>query len=144
VVTIGRRASELLTAAADPAKAGPMAAYMKSDTPFYGVGAKERKTVVAQLVSEFPVASRKEYTSRVRSLWAGSFREDRYVAIGYARSFAQFATISSVPLYRTMIVRGSWWGYVDEIAIHLVGSVLIVQSEAATPRIGAWISDRQL
>jgi len=144
VVTIDQRSAELLAAAADPEKAGPMAAYMKSSAPFYGVMAKQRNTVVAELVREFPANSSKEYAARVRSLWAGSFREDRYVAISYARSFPRFITISNLRMYRTMIVQGSWWDYVDEIASHLVGSVLMVQPDLTTPRVAAWIGDEDL
>jgi len=141
---IDTRSSELLAAAADSTKAGPMAAYMKSSTPFYGVVAKKRKIVVAQLARDIPVDNARDYVSHVRCLWSGSFREDRYVAIGYARSFPQFISISSMDLYRSMIVEGAWWDFVDEIASHLVGSVLITQPEVATPRVAAWIDDRHL
>ncbi|RLE12584.1 MAG: DNA alkylation repair protein, partial [Actinobacteria bacterium] len=43
-----------LAAVADPAKAGPMAAYMKTDMPFYGVQKAGRTTVMRRLKQEFP------------------------------------------------------------------------------------------
>lgn len=141
---INERSSELLAAAADATKAEPMAAYMKSTTPFYGVMAQQRKKIVAQLVREIPAATAKDYLAHVQCLWSGSLREDRYVAIGYARSFPHFVSISSLDLYRSMIVEGAWWDYVDEIASHLVGSVLVVEPEIVTPQIRTWVNDEDL
>lgn len=140
MATIAERASHLLSTRADPAKAEPMALYMKSDMPFYGVMSKDRRTVTRQLVVEYPARDHAGYARNVRSLWSGAFREDRYLAIGYARSRPRFVTISSLPLFRTMIVQGAWWDFVDEIASHLVGSVLIAQPDVATPRVATWVS----
>jgi len=139
VTNIQDRASDLLKTCADPARADPMAAYMKSEMPFYGVMAKDRKIIVKQLVHEYRIEGHAEYAMNVRSLWGGACREHRYVAVGYARSFPQFVTVSNLSLYQSMIVEGAWWDFVDEIASHLVGSVLMKQPDAATPRIKKWI-----
>lgn len=136
--------AERLTEAADPAKAGPMAAYMKTCTPFYGVQAGGRKPIARAAVREFPPRTRDDYRSAVLALWRQSHREERYLAIEYARAFPRFVTLSSVPLYRRMIVEGAWWDLVDEIAVHLVGRVLLNQRTRMTPKIRAWIGDPDL
>ncbi|MFV2000610.1 MAG: DNA alkylation repair protein [Acidimicrobiia bacterium] len=141
---IADRAFGLLTASANPENAGPMAAYMKSRMPFHGVMSTDRKVITRQLVEEYPAYDHGQYARNVRSLWGGSFREDQYLAIGYARSFPRYVTVSNLRLYRTMVVQGAWWDFVDEIASHLVGSVLVTQPEVATPRIAAWIGDKDL
>lgn len=142
--TLADRAAELLTAQADPARAGQMAAYMKSEAPFFGVPSQQRMVISRKLVAEFPAESRREYVESVRSLWSGDHRELKYLAVSYARSFSPYVTLSSLPLYRTMIQEGAWWDFVDEIASHLVGEVLLNQRAKATHRITPWIDDEDL
>ena len=133
-----------LSASADPAKAGPMAAYLKTDMPFYGVQKAGRVPILREVVKSFPPSNRDGYDTVVLALWEQPHREEKYLAIGYARSFPQFVTLSSVPLYRRLIVEGAWWDLVDETATHLVGDVLLRQREAMTPKIESWIDDRDL
>ena len=38
-------------------------------------------------------------------------------------------------------MEGAWWDYVDSLAIHLVGQVLLNQRDATTPKVRAWIDD---
>ena len=129
---------------ADTNKAGPMAAYMKTDMPFYGVQKAGRVPILRDTVTRFQPADRGEYRSAIGALWARPHREEKYLAIGYARSFPEFVTLSSVPLYRRMIVEGAWWDLVDETAIHLIGDVLHHQRDGMTPKIEAWIDDRDM
>jgi len=136
--------ADRLAAIADPDKAGPMAAYMKTDMPFYGVQKAGRVPILREAVKRFPPYDRDDYLAAVLALRDQPHREEKYLAIGYARSFPQFITLSSAPLYRRMIVEGAWWDLVDETAIHLVGDVLLHQREAMTPRIEAWIDDRDM
>lgn len=137
-VTVAAAASGLLSDAADMDKARAMASYMKSEMPFYGVAAPERKAILRTLVTTHPAASRGNYESAVRTLWSGDRREERYVAIGYARSFPRYVTLTSIPLYRMMVRSGAWWDFVDEIAVHLVGYVLERQRERLTPTMDVW------
>jgi len=128
-----------LAGVADPEKAVPMAAYMKTDTPFYGVQAAPRKPILREAVRRFPPGTRGEYHEAVLALWNRPHREEKYLAIGYARAFPRFVTVSSVPLFRRMIVEGAWWDLVDEAAVHLVGRVLFNQRDRMAPKVEAWI-----
>ncbi len=136
--------ADRLVEAADPNKAGPMAAYLKTDMPFYGVQKAGRVPVLRDAVKQFPPTDRSDYRGAVLALWNQPHREEKYLAIGYARSFPQFVTLSSVPLYRRMIVEGAWWDLVDETAIHLVGDVLRRQRDRMTPKVETWIDDRDM
>jgi len=132
------RAVDLLVQAGDPDRAASMAAYMRTDMPFYGVASPERKRISRIVGTEFPATTRIEYVRCVRALWGGSHREEKYLGIAYARSYPRFVTLSSLPLYRMMIVQGAWWDFVDEIASHLVGAVLLGQRDRATPELRSW------
>ena len=137
-------ALSLLCEVADPARAEQMAAYMKTNMPFHGVTSQSRKSISRQLTSQFPASSRGEYERAVRTLWRGTHREEKYLAIAYARSFPRFVTLSSIPLYRTMITQGAWWDLVDDIASHLVGGVLLEQRDRATPRMESWTTSNDM
>jgi 3-methyladenine DNA glycosylase AlkD len=136
----GRR----LAAAANPAKAKPMAAYMKTGQPFYGVQKPARTPILRELVTDFPPADRDEYRAAVLALWNQPHREEQYLAIGYAKAFPRYVTLSSVPLYRRLVVEGAWWDLVDDVAISLIGTVLVNQRVRMTPKVRAWIGDPDL
>lgn len=126
---------------ANPAKAGPMAAYMKTDMPFFGVQKAGRTPIVRALVDRFAPTDRTQYEMVVRALWKQSHREEKYVAIDYAESFPDFIDTRSVPLYRDIIVDGAWWDFVDRVAAHLVGGALQVDRPDVTATLRAWIDD---
>lgn len=133
-----------LSAVSDSKKAARMAAYMKTDTPFYGVQKTERVPVQRAMVGRFPAESRSDYRQAVLALWTQPHREERYLAIEYALAFPRYVTVSTLPLYRRMILEGAWWDSVDAVAIHLVGQVLERQRAVTTPKVAAWIDDRDL
>lgn len=133
-----------LSAAADPDKAAPMAAYMKTDMAFYGVQKKGRVPVVRALVAGFPAADRSAYETTVRALWRLPHREEKYVAIAYARAFDEWIDAASMELYRELVVEGAWWDFVDEVAVKLVGMALLKERRAIEPIIRPWITDDDL
>jgi 3-methyladenine DNA glycosylase AlkD len=130
-----------LAAAADPEKAAPMAAYMKTDMPFYGVQKKGRTPIVRRLTNQFPPADRASYENTVLGLWGLPHREEKYVAIAYARSFDTWVDAASLPLFRRLIVEGAWWDLVDETAIKLVGRALLEDRNTVEGIIRPWIGD---
>ena len=128
----------------DPRKAAEMAAYMKTDMPFYGVQKPQRELVYKELLWRFPITSRPEYEAAIEALWAQPHREEKYTAIHIARSYPDFITVSAVPLYKRLIREGAWWDLVDENAVHLVGHVLLHQRKTMKPKIEKWIDDRDM
>jgi len=137
-------ASVALASVADPGKAADMARYMKTEMPFYGAQKAATAPILSDLVRRWPPATRSEYTALVESLWSLPHREEKYLALGVARKHERFVTISSVPLYRRLIVSGAWWDLVDEVATHLTGKVLLRQRERMTPTILSWLEHRHL
>jgi 3-methyladenine DNA glycosylase AlkD len=136
--------TQRLSEAADPEKAGPMAAYLKTDMPFYGVQTAGRVPIRREIKARFPPADPEEYRKAVLALWNLPHREEKYLAIGYARSFPAHIAPASLPLYRKMIVEGAWWDLVDGVASDLVGTVLLDARSETTPTIEAWIDDPDL
>ena len=133
-----------LTEAADADKAGPMAAYLKTDMPFYGVQKAGRAPVVRELRRSCPPADRSDYVAVVEALWNLPHREEKYLAIGYARSFDAYIDAESLPLFASLVVEGAWWDLVDEVAIKLVGRALAKERVSVTPTVSRWIGSPDL
>lgn len=128
-----------LSSLADPMKAREMARYMKTDMPFYGVQKTQRVPVERDLVRMFPPPGKGEYQATVLALWGLGHREEKYLALGYARHFEEFIVPDSLPLYRRLIVDGAWWDLVDEVATHLVSGLVIGYPAEAWPEVDTWI-----
>lgn len=136
--------SEQLAAAADPEKAGPMAAYMKTMMPMYGVQKQQRDQIVREVVSSAPGPNRTQYRQLVKALWNLPHREEKYMAIAMARRHDQHIVVSMLPMYRSMIKSGAWWDFVDEIAINLVGKLWSDDRELLAGHMDKWIDDDDL
>ncbi|NND02365.1 MAG: DNA alkylation repair protein [Acidimicrobiia bacterium] len=127
---------------AENAKA--MAAYMKTDMPFFGVKRPERDSIFKEMTRRYPVETRREYDKAVKELWSQPHREEKYLAIAVARKASDFITPPSLPLYRKLIVEGSWWDFVDDVAANLVGPLLLDHRPRFAPVMERWIDDRDM
>lgn len=126
---------------ADPAKAPAMAAYMRTEMPFYGIQKPERLPVYRKLKKQFAPCDRLAYEDAVLSLWRLPHREEKYAALEYACSFDKFVHHQSIPLYERLIREGAWWDFVDTLAVHLVGHALLKDREVVKPVMDRWIDD---
>lgn len=133
-----------LKAAAIPEKAPEMAAYMKTEMPFYGVPAPARKAIERALKKRFVPATAEEHRDYIKAIWALPHREEKYVAISMARAWKKWVNADSLDLYREWIEDGAWWDLVDEIAQHLIGDSYMKDRERVAPVMDEWIEDPNL
>ena len=133
-----------LKAVEDPERAISMAAYMKTDMPFYGVSSPARRPIARELKVQYPPGSASEYRKNVGLLWALPHREEKYLAIDYALSFKNLITFDQIDLYRQMVVEGAWWDFVDGIASDLVGRVMLNDRERMRPVLEEWIDHKDM
>lgn len=139
--------SDILAAYAkvgDPTKAPQMQKYMKSETPYRGIGTPQRREINREIFKRYKIASFAQYDRVVRELWDAEYREDRYASIAVAMHYRKFQVIEALTLYRMMIETGAWWDYVDTIAIHLVGNLLRIYPDKMKNVLNAWIVDDHL
>ena len=125
----------------DPSKAPAMAAYMKTGQAFFGVPTPSRVAIIRELRTRFVPIDQKAYARNVLALWQLPHREEQYVAVAYARQHSEFVAPASMPLYERMIREGAWWDFVDEIAAHLAGAVLLNYRGKTRATIERWIDD---
>lgn len=130
-----------LSLVADPERAKGAAAYMKTNMAFYGVTSPQRKVILRRVVRLFPATSVDEYRQAVSALWERPHREEKYLATAYARAFPEYVTADQIDLYRRMVVEGAWWDFVDEIAAHLIGKVVLDSRNDMRPILDQWIAE---
>jgi 3-methyladenine DNA glycosylase AlkD len=128
-----RRVRRRLKELADPDRARPMQAYMKSAMPFLGVDAPSQRTLWRELFTQAEVMSFDEWTRVILTLWRqAKYREERYAAIALAdwRTYRAFRTRRAIPMLDEMIVSGAWWDFVDALATHHLADVLAAERDA--------------
>jgi 3-methyladenine DNA glycosylase AlkD len=112
---------------AQPEKAKPMQAYMKSSMPYHGVPTPVADKIFKSVFAPQEFGDSESWRRAVLYLWRNArFREERYAAIALARQrrFAAYQTMEALPMYEEMIVTGAWWDFVDNIAAHGIGGLL--------------------
>lgn len=124
---------------ADPARAVPMAAYMKTEMPFYGVPKPGRVPIAREVKAKFPPVDAEDYRRKVLALWGLPHREEKYLAIGYAWTFPEHVVFSQVDLFERMIVEGAWWDFVDELASPIVGKIVLEDRVLMRPVLEQWV-----
>jgi 3-methyladenine DNA glycosylase AlkD len=146
VATLVARVRAELAAAADPAKAEPMRAYMKSSMPFLGVPTPQARPIYRRVFAEQPLASFEAWRAAILLLWREArYREERYAAIALAgdRRYRAYQTPEALAIYEEMIVSGAWWDYVDALA-SLVGALLSAYPAPMRSAVLAWSRDADL
>ena len=133
-----------LAAQADPARAKGAQAYMKSEMPFYGVPSPAQKRLWREEFAAHPLETTEQWQQVALVLWrTASFREERYTAIGLVsdRRYLSYRTPAVVPMLEEMIVKGAWWDYVDALASHPLGDVLVADPARVSRLMRRWATD---
>ena len=136
-----------LAAAADPARASAMQAYMKSDMPYHGIRMPDVRRICKPIFDAHPLGSQHALDDTVERLFTGAtHREERYAAIQLARHrrYRPYQDPDRIPLYRRLIIAGAWWDTVDEIAGNLVGPILASHPAEVRPIVLRWATDDDL
>jgi 3-methyladenine DNA glycosylase AlkD len=134
-----------LRAAADPAAAEPMRAYMKSSMPFLGVPMPARTAALRPVLAADPLADPAAWRGTVRTVFRdATYREERYAALAIARRYPRHLTAEPQPsldLLDEIVVTGAWWDLVDEAAIRLLGPLLLRHPGTVRPAVRRWARD---
>jgi len=120
---------------------------MKSEMPFRGVSSPVQKRLWRDAFAAHPLATAADWTGVVLELWrTAAFREERYTAVGLAsdRRYLAYRTRAAIPMPEEMIVTGAWWDYVDALASHPLGDVLVSDARRVAALMRRWARDPNL
>ena len=127
---------------ADPSRAGPMQAYMKSALPFHGIAAPLRRRLTAEAVKAHPCADTAELDATMGCLWdEARFREERYAAVELprlGRVHPKLVDLLLLPLVEEMIASAAWWDLVDDISGNVLARLLERHPAQMKPLLRAW------
>lgn len=127
---------------ADPARAAPMQAYMKSALPFYGIPAPLRRRLTVAAAEAHPAADLPGLLRTMRTLWrTAGYREERYAAIELPRSgraHRKLLTLELLPMLEEMLVSGAWWDFCDDISGNALAGLLERFPRDMKPLLRRW------
>jgi 3-methyladenine DNA glycosylase AlkD len=132
---------------ADPARAAPMQAYMKSALPFHGLAAPLRRRLTAAAVKAHPMPDTATLGCTMRHLWrTARYREERYAAVELARvgANARWLGLALLPVYEEMIATGAWWDYCDDISGTALARLLTDHPRELRPVLRRWARGENL
>lgn len=132
---------------ANPDKAEPMRAYMKSAMPYRGVQKPARRKLVNAMLRARPFDDKAVWQSTVTELWRNAeFREERYVALDIAGApkYQVFRTLDTLPMFEEFVVTGAWWDYVDDIATHRLRELLEKFPGDMSGHMRSWSGDSDM
>ncbi|MFE7645973.1 DNA alkylation repair protein [Streptomyces phaeoluteigriseus] len=141
--TVLERLTAAYAAAADPARATAMRAYMKDVAPFLGIPTPERRALSRSVLAGLPRPGEADCTAVGLRCWALPEREYHYFAVDYLRRYAGRCSSTFLPVARRLITTVSWWDTVDLLAVHVVGP-LVAADPRLTAEMDAWITDDDL
>ncbi|WP_327363355.1 DNA alkylation repair protein [Streptomyces sp. NBC_01296] len=130
-------------AAADPAQARSMAAYMKDVAPFLGIRTPLRRELSKAVTAHTPKPAEADVAALALRCWELPEREYHYFAVDYLRRHVRVCSSGFLPVVRQLIVTVPWWDTVDLLAAHAVGP-LVAADPALTAVMDDWIGDEDL
>lgn len=134
--------SEELAAAGNPADAGPMQAYMKTEMPFYGVKKPSRVPIRRGAKTRFVPAGHDEWTAGIRALWALPHREEKYHALEWGKDHRrEHLSMASLPLVESLLREGAWWDLVDATVSYFVSPLALREPMSMRSVLERWIDD---
>ena len=127
---------------ADPARAVPMQAYMKSALPFYGIAAPLRRKLTVAAATAHPAPDTGALASAMLMLWREArYREERYAAVELPRSgraHRKLLSLELLPVVEQMITGGAWWDYCDDISGNTLATLLARHPQEMKPLLRRW------
>jgi 3-methyladenine DNA glycosylase AlkD len=141
--TVLDRLMLVYTAAANPADAGPMRAYMRDAFPFLGIKTPRRRELAKQIVRGLPAPDEADLRAVALACWAQPAREYQYFAVDWLVKHANRPGPGFLTTVETLVTTRSWWDTVDALATRVVGPV-VANHPVALSTMDKWAADDNL
>ncbi len=130
-------------AAADPARAVAMVAYMRDQFAFLGLPAPEQRRSSAPVISALPAPTEADIAAFTARCWEADEREFQYAGCDYAIRHVGRCSAGFLAHARGLITTKSWWDTVDALAARVVGP-LVVRWPELVAVMDEWIDARDI
>ena len=98
--------------------------YLKSPFKFFGTSLPYADKVAKDFRKENPGASNEFVIELAGRLWASPYHDEKRLALRLLQIFPECLDIQVVAMLEKMLMESPTWDLVDDISIHLVGTVL--------------------
>jgi 3-methyladenine DNA glycosylase AlkD len=117
---------ETFEAHRNPAKAAPMAKYMKNRFPFLGLPRPDYQALAKPLLQSVGKTADEPWLLEVaRLLWELPEREYQYLAVGVLRAGSRRLGPGSLEVLERLLTHKTWWDSVDGLAAKVVGPLVL-------------------
>jgi len=130
-------------AAADPAKAAPMRAYMRDQFPYLGIPTPRRRALSREVLAGLPRPTADDLRDVALASWDLPEREYQYFACDLLVGQARALSPEFLPTAHQLIITKSWWDTVDALASQVVGAI-VARHPAAVSTMDTWLRDENL
>src|SRR5688500_11202295 len=96
-------------AAADPADADPLRAYMRDAFPFLGIRTERRRELAKQIMRGLPPPGQDDLRAVALACWAEPAREYQYFAVDWLVKHAKRPDAGFLATIETLVTTRSWW-----------------------------------
>jgi 3-methyladenine DNA glycosylase AlkD len=134
------RLTSVYEAARDPARAAPMAAYMRDQFAFLGLPSPLQKALTREVLAGLPKPAEADLRAVAERCWELPEREYQYFACGWLRRHARICSAGFIDTTRFLISTKPWWDTVDTLAAHLVGT-LAARHSPLVSTMDAWVAE---
>jgi 3-methyladenine DNA glycosylase AlkD len=132
-----------LERSADPARATAMAAYMRNQFVFAGVGSTEQNRLARLARVGLGTPTEDDLTELVLALWDRPPREYQQIGAGEVRRNVKYCSAAFVGVVEALITTKSWWDTVDALAVHGAG-VLVATHPSLRSEMDRWLASDDL
>ncbi len=120
---------------------------MKSAMPFWGIANAETVRIAKGVFNEHPLPTKAAWVAAVLDIYRrAEHREERYAALELTglKAYRAYQGADLLPMYEELITTGAWWDYVDLIAIHRVGPILLKDPEVVKDVVVGYSRSRDM
>lgn len=109
---------------ADPERAVNEKRYLKSQFTFFGVSLPATDKIAKDFRKAHKEATREHLIALVALLWDSTYHDEKRLGIRILQHSPEFLHYAIMPTLEKMLLQSTSWDLVDNISIHLVGTVI--------------------
>lgn len=98
--------------------------YLKSPYKFFGVSLPFTKKMAKEFKRSNKDAGREYILELVRMLWGSEYHDEKKLGLRVLQFYPEYLGFSTIPMLEKMLMESIGWDLVDDISIHLVGTIL--------------------
>jgi 3-methyladenine DNA glycosylase AlkD len=139
-ISVLDRLTRTYEAGRDPARAEPMAAYMRHQFAFLGITAPEQRALNRAVLDGLGRPAESDLPDIAQACWVRDEREYQYFAVRLLRRYVGDCGAGFLDTVRALITTKPWWDTIDELAAYVVGPLVASHPDLAAA-MDAWSAD---